>query len=187
MCTQDFSSISRDSTDSGDARAYHPGEVWAFDINTLEGFDEETHAISFGRSQGNSLLPAAGLQEYTTQEGAGVGADAAGADAASAADDIMSLGWYSANDNEDDDLMFDNTSDHFDSSHSDGAVPVIPRWSIAYLREAINSVAGGNLSPPVLSAAVFGLVCTIHACLKQEASTSREFETVVSMRLARVK
>jgi len=99
----------------------------------------------------------------------------------------MSLGWYSANDNEDDDLMFDNTSDHFDSSHSDGAVPVIPRWSIAYLREAINSVAGGNSSPPVLSAAVFGLVCTIHACLKQEASTSREFETVVSMRFARVK
>jgi len=127
------------------------------------------------------------LQENTTQEGACVGVGAAEADAVLAADEMMSLGWYSANDNEDDDLMFDNTSDHFDSSHSDGAVPVIPRWSIAYLREAINSVAGGNSSPPVLSAAVFGLVCTIHACLKQEASTSREFETVVSMRFARVK
>jgi len=56
LCTQDSSSINRDPTDSGDARAYHPGKVWVLDINTLEGFDEERDAMLLGRSQGNSLF-----------------------------------------------------------------------------------------------------------------------------------
>jgi len=157
LCTQDPLDLSRySSTDSGDTCVYHPGDIWLDDINALQDPDEGTRAISFVRSQGNSLLPAAGLQEITRrfvasscwfartlQEGACADAGAEEADTAA-------IGYYSAND----DLTFDDVFNPTNPSQSDGAVPAIPRWSMQYLREAISSIAGRNFAPPVLPAAM---------------------------------
>lgn len=94
------------------------------------------------------MLPAAVLQENTTQDGAGT---AAGAPAA----DTAAIGYYSA----DEDLTFESTFDPFNSNQSDGAIPAIPRWSLRYLRELISSVAGRYFALPVFPAAASYAPC----------------------------
>ena len=172
LCTQDPLDLSRySSTDFGDTCVYHPGDIWLDDMNALQDPDEETRAISFGRSQGKSLLPAAGLQEITRRFFssscwfAGTPQEGAGAEAGAEEIDTAAIGYYSANN----DLTFDDVFNPTNSSQSDGAVPAIPRWSMQYLREAISSIAGRNFAPPVLPAAMSCLACAVRVGSKRPA------------------
>jgi len=172
LCTQDPLDLSRySSTDFGDTCVYHPGDIWLDDINALQDLDEETQAISFGRSQGNSLLPAAGLQDITRRFFAsscwfaGTPHEGVGVEACAEEVDTAAMGYYSGND----DLTFDDVFNPTNSSQSDGAVPAIPRWSMLYLREAISSIAGRNCASPVFPAAMACLVRAVRVRHKRQA------------------